>query len=505
MRQEGLPFFQPLAGVGSAEQTVIQTHFAGQAFYRADPMDYPTHLALVLGIFRVLAQGVRIIGATHFHDLALCIAHHIRGTHHIAVTQPHPITQHQTLELLVGLFPKILTVDIHFPRHRHLTGAHGFILGVHRRNQRLFFTLFPVLDDHFQRIHHAHGPRSILVQVITDRRFQHSHVHHRIRTANPHRLTKGTDRSRGVTAATQPGDGRHARIIPAIHVPFIHQLLELALAGHCVIQVQPGKFILAGTGRHSRILHHPIIKGTMIFEFQRTQAVGNAFNGIRQRVREVIHGVDDPLVTGLVVGLLANPVEDRITQTDIRALHVDFRAQHRLAFVQLVVAHLLEQRQVFIHRPVTVRARLAGRGEITAVFSDFRRAQAVHIGQAFLDQAHRQIIQLVKVVTGKALFTVPLEPQPLHILLDGLDVLVLFLLRIGIVEAQITATAIAFRDTEVEADRFRMADMQVTVGLRRKTGSHLAVIFTFCEVTVDDLSDKIAWRFRFAHCLGQSG
>ena len=93
----------------------------------------------------------------------------------------------------------------------------------------------------------------------------------------------------------------------------------------------------------------------------------------------------------------------------------------------------------------------------------------------------------------------------MHILLDGLDVLILFLFRIGIVKPQIAATAIAFRDTKIETDRFRMTDMQVAIRLRRKTGSHLAVIFTFCKVTVDDLSDKIAWRFRFAHCLGQSG
>ena len=51
-----------------------------------------------------------------------------------------------------------------------------------------------------------------------------------------------------------------------------------------------------------------------------------------------------------------------------------------------------------------------------------------------------------------------------------------------------------------------MADMQVAVGLRGEPGHHLTAIFTFCKVAVDDLSDKIAGRFRFRFMgLGQSG
>src|SRR6185437_1162697 len=44
-----------------------------------------------------------------------------------------------------------------------------------------------------------------------------------------------------------------------------------------------------------------------------------------------------------------------------------------------------------------------------------------------------------------------------------------FLAGIGVVEAQVATAAELARDAEVEADRLRMADVQVTVGLRRKT------------------------------------
>ena len=98
-------------------------------------MDHATHLALVFGVFRILTQGIRVVGAAHLHNFALIVAHHIGGANHIAITQPHPITQHQTLEFLVGLFPEILPVDVNLASHRHLASAHGFVLWVHRRHQ----------------------------------------------------------------------------------------------------------------------------------------------------------------------------------------------------------------------------------------------------------------------------------------------------------------------------------------------------------------------------------
>ncbi len=214
---------------------------------------------------------------------------------------------------------------------------------------------------------------------------------------------------------------------------------------------------------------------------------------------EIVHRVDHPLVTGLVMRLLAYPVEHRIAHVQVRALHVDAGAQHRRALVELVVAHVGEQRQVLFHRTVPVRAVAARGGEVAAHFRDPLRRLGVHIGQTLADQGHRQVVELVEIVAGEAHRAGPLEAEPFHVLLDGVDVLVFFLLRVGVVKAQMAGAAIGFGDAEIQANRLGVANMQVAVRLRREPRHHPAIVFSFGQVTIDDLSDKVTGRFCFTH------
>ena len=54
---------------------------------------------------------------------------------------------------------------------------------------------------------------------------------------------------------------------------------------------------------------------------------------------------------------------------------------------------------------------------------------------------------------------------------DAVDVLLLFLRRVGVVEAQVADAAIIARQAEVQADRLSVADVQVAVGLGREAGA----------------------------------
>ena len=62
----------------------------------------------------------------------------------------------------------------------------------------------------------------------------------------------------------------------------------------------------------------------------------------------------------------------------------------------------------------------------------------------------------------------PVEAEPMHVGLDRVDIFLLFLGRIGIVEAQIALAAEFLGDAEIQADRFGVADMEIAVRLRRK-------------------------------------
>src|SRR5262249_34023333 len=84
--------------------------------------------------------------------------------------------------------------------------------------------------------------------------------------------------------------------------------------------------------------------------------------------------------------------------------------------------------------------------------------------------------------------------------LDGVDIFLLLLDRIGVVEAQMTTAAELLRHAEVENDRLGVADMQIAVRLRRKAGHYRALAFG-PEVRPDDVADEILPRLphrRFA-------
>src|SRR5690606_40702323 len=85
-------------------------------------------------------------------------------------------------------------------------------------------------------------------------------------------------------------------------------------------------------------------------------------------------------------------------------------------------------------------------------------------------------MQLIEVIRGVANITAPFEAQPLDVLLDGVDILLLFLGRVGVIEAQMTLTTGLLRQTEIQADRLGMPDVQVAVGLRRKARHDLRVL-----------------------------
>ena len=103
------------------------------------------------------------------------------------------------------------------------------------------------------------------------------------------------DRFRRVAAAPQAGDGRHARIVPSGDVPVLHELQQLALAHHGVVQVQPRELdLLRPIVARTDVSTQPVVERPVILELQRAQRVRDALERVRQRMREVVHRVDAP-------------------------------------------------------------------------------------------------------------------------------------------------------------------------------------------------------------------
>ena len=96
----------------------------------------------------------------------------------------------------------------------------------------------------------------------------------------------------------------------------------------------------------------------------------------------------------------------------------------------------------------------------------------------------------------------PVEAEPVDIALDGVDVFLLLLGRIGVVEAQIALAAELLGDAEIQADGLGVSDMEIAVGLRRKPGDDLAGAAAG-EIGLDDVANEVATclcGFGCGHC-----
>ena len=76
---------------------------------------------------------------------------------------------------------------------------------------------------------------------------------------------------------------------------------------------------------------------------------------------------------------------------------------------------------------------------------------------------------------------IPFEAQPANVIFDRVGVLFVFFRRVRIVEAKITLAVVANGRSKIQADGFRMTNVQIAVWLRWKSEplhslSHLQVL-----------------------------
>ena len=233
----------------------------------------------------------------------------------------------------------------------------------------------------------------------------------------------------------------------------------------------------------------------MHIEFERTDGMGDVFDGVALAVSEVVHRIDAPLVSGTVMRGMLDTVKKRIAEHHIRACHIDLGPEHLFTVSIFSVTHLAEKPEVFLHAPVPVRTLHTRFVHSATPLADFLLSLVINISQTLLYQFFSPCIKLVEIVRS-IFFLVPLEPKPLNILFNGIHIFGILFGRIGIVKTKICLAAIFLRQTEVYADAFRMPEMQITVRLRRKTRKD-AVHFAGFEICLNDFFEEIQplWLF----------
>ena len=113
---------------------------------------------------------------------------------------------------------------------------------------------------------------------------------------------------------------------------------------------------------------------------------------------KVIHRVDAPLVTCIVMRSMGDTIDDRVSHIDVRRCHIYLGTEHLLTVSILACLHLFKQGQVFLNSSVSVRAFLARLLECSSVLPDFLRCEVAHICLALLNQLDSCLVHLIEVV-----------------------------------------------------------------------------------------------------------
>ena len=225
----------------------------------------------------------------------------------------------------------------------------------------------------------------------------------------------------------------------------------------------------------------PIVERALVFEFKRANGVGDVFKRIFDWVSKGVHRVDAPLVTRAMVFGKADTIDCRVTQVDIGACHINLGTNHHGAFGVLTVAHFAEKTKVFFNRAVTIGGVLSRFGQSAAIGMHFFRGLFVDVGKAGLHEVLCAVVHPLEVVACEVeiiFFAVlPIKAQPLHRLFNGVDVLLVFLDRIGIVKAHVAVAAVVTSQTEIQADTLGVTNMQIAIGFGRKTCTDSGRIF----------------------------
>ena len=97
----------------------------------------------------------------------------------------------------------------------------------------------------------------------------------------------------------------------------LNQLLDITLTCNYICKVQLGKLDLAGRILKLALLYDPVVKRSVILKFQCTDGMGNMLNGVLNGMGKIIHGVNAPLISRIVMLHMSHTINNRVSHVDI--------------------------------------------------------------------------------------------------------------------------------------------------------------------------------------------
>lgn len=473
------------------EEAVVNANFAVDGVRDADPVNGGAALD---AFRRVGPDCAGDVFTDNFRDCSGGIGDDILASDAVTAAEANCSAGGEAEILFGRIHHEIIAFDPDFTGHGNHAGTVFRAFRV-----VLDFDVFEVvlrqcIDDDLDWVEDGHAARSVGVEIFADTVFKQGYIGEPVEFGDTDCLAEVADGRRRVAAAAHAGDSGHAGIVPGMDEFFLHELEEFALAHDRVGQIEPGEFRLAGAAGDGTVVDDPVVKGAVVFEFQGAKGVGDVFVGVFQRVGEVVHRIDAPSVAGVVVLCEHDAVEDGIPHVHVGGRHVDFGTEDGFSFGNLTIFHGGETFHIFFDGTVAERRFLSGCGDVAALGADILDALFVHIGEPFFNEGDGTGVEEVEHVAGEIKMAAPVETEPVDVFLDAVDVFLVFLARIGIVEAQVASPAdgsVFLTESKVQADGFGVSNVKVSIGFRGETGDGRRVL-ALGKIGGDHVPDKIA-------------
>src|SRR5207248_943110 len=111
------------------------------------------------------------------------------------------------------------------------------------------------------------------------------------------------------------------------------------------------------------------------------------------------------------------------------------------------------------------RGCLSPAGQRTATETHILLRLIVDISFSSTNEIFRPVVELFEIIRSVMEVLAPIESQPADITLDSVDILLLFLGWIGVVKAKAAVATKFLGNTEIQADRFGVANMKIAIRL----------------------------------------
>ena len=170
--------------------------------------------------------------------------------------------------------------------------------------------------------------------------------------------------------------------------------------------------------------------------------MGDPFNGILDRMGKIIHGINAPGISRIMMAHMGHTVNHRIPHVHVWRSHINSGAENLFPVSICAFLHFFEQLQVFFHTPAAARILFAGFRQRTSVFPDLLRSEVGHISFPFLNQLNGRLVHLTEIIGGKEKPVLPIGAQPFHVLLNGFHEFLLFLSGVCIIKTEVEFSAV---------------------------------------------------------------